>query len=538
MRVDELEAVLGALARVRPAAEVHLLGAELPEPGRRDALLRAPPAPGRARARARAAARRGQPLRAAALRRRAAAAALPARRRRLRHLPRHLLEDPLAGDPPRLGGRAAAGDGEDRPRQAGVRPLHLDPDPVLRPRVLRRGPLARLRRQPGRDLPRPPRRDARSAAASTSRRRRPGPTRRAGCSSGRPCPTTSTPATCWRRRCARTSPSSPGRPPTSTAAAHSSMRLNFSGVGEDEIREGIRRIGKVIGEQVELYETLTQVPTASSAPARSREPDIDAQSLPRSEADGRRRAPVPQDRRGARVKVAVLKGGRSLERGVSLRSGARVEDALERLGHEVLPLDVGADLVKRLADERPDARLRRPARARRRGRHRPGAAGDPRHPLHRPGVAACARCMDKVLAKHELREAGVPTPDWFAFNETAFRELGAADALGRDRGPARLPARRQAGPRQGRRWGSSSPPAARRSRRRWSPRSATTTGCCWSASSRAASSRSACSASEPLPIVEAIPHESDAYDFEARYEIGRTDFVCPAELDDEPRRRR
>ncbi len=36
-----------------------------------------------------------------------------------------------------------------------------------------------------------------------------------------------------------------------------------------------------------------------------------------------------------------------------------------------------------------------------------------------------------MLAKHSLREAGVPTPDWFAFNETAFRELGAADALGR-----------------------------------------------------------------------------------------------------------
>jgi 2-aminoadipate transaminase len=37
----------------------------------------------------------------------------------------------------------------------------------------------------------------------------------------------------------------------------SSMRLNFSGVGEDEIREGVRRIGKVIAEQVELYEALT-----------------------------------------------------------------------------------------------------------------------------------------------------------------------------------------------------------------------------------------------------------------------------------------
>jgi 2-aminoadipate transaminase len=37
----------------------------------------------------------------------------------------------------------------------------------------------------------------------------------------------------------------------------SSMRLNFSGVNEDEIREGIRRIGKAIAEQVELYGSLT-----------------------------------------------------------------------------------------------------------------------------------------------------------------------------------------------------------------------------------------------------------------------------------------
>ena len=33
-----------------------------------------------------------------------------------------------------------------------------------------------------------------------------------------------------------------------------------------------------------------------------------------------------------------------------------------------------------------------------------------------------------------------------------------------------------------------------------------------------------------LPVVEARPREEDFYDFEARYEIGRTTFVCPAEL--------
>jgi 2-aminoadipate transaminase len=35
------------------------------------------------------------------------------------------------------------------------------------------------------------------------------------------------------------------------------MRLNFSGVDEDDIREGIRRLGEVISEQVALYSTLT-----------------------------------------------------------------------------------------------------------------------------------------------------------------------------------------------------------------------------------------------------------------------------------------
>ena len=37
---------------------------------------------------------------------------------------------------------------------------------------------------------------------------------------------------------------------------------------------------------------------------------------------------------------------------------------------------------------------------------------------------------------------------------------------------------------------------------------------------------------QALPIVEAVPHDSDVYDFEARYTIGRTTFHCPADLDD------
>jgi 2-aminoadipate transaminase len=50
-----------------------------------------------------------------------------------------------------------------------------------------------------------------------------------------------------------------------------SMRLNFSAQTEDEIREGIRRIGSVIAEQVNLYETMTgehQITPAQSSASR------------------------------------------------------------------------------------------------------------------------------------------------------------------------------------------------------------------------------------------------------------------------------
>ena len=229
------------------------------------------------------------------------------------------------------------------------------------------------------------------------------------------------------------------------------------------------------------------------------------------------------------MKVAVLKGGRSLERGVSLRSAARVEDALERLGHEVLPLDVGGDLVERLTSERPDVAFV--------AMHGPGGEDGTAQelleifgiPFTGPGVAACARCMDKALAKHVLREAGVPTPDWFAFNETAFREMGAADALGQLEERLGFPLvvkPSRGGSALGVKFAASwfEVPEALVS--------------AFSYDSRVLLERYvegrelavSVLGDEPLPVVEAIPADGDRYDFEARYEIGRTTFACPAEL--------
>jgi 2-aminoadipate transaminase len=82
----------------------------------------------------------------------------------------------------------------------------------------------------------------------------------------------------------------PGRAAYLDGRGGSEMRLNFSGVSDDDIREGVRRIGKVIAEQVRLYSTLTG---AEPAPARRPEP-----------AAGR-----PAERPGARIVPLHRRGG-------------------------------------------------------------------------------------------------------------------------------------------------------------------------------------------------------------------------------------
>jgi 2-aminoadipate transaminase len=62
----------------------------------------------------------------------------------------------------------------------------------------------------------------------------------------------------------------PGRAAYLDDRGGSEMRLNFSGVGEDDLREGVARIGNVVSEQVRLYSTLTGTPPA--APRRPAAP--------------------------------------------------------------------------------------------------------------------------------------------------------------------------------------------------------------------------------------------------------------------------
>ncbi len=229
------------------------------------------------------------------------------------------------------------------------------------------------------------------------------------------------------------------------------------------------------------------------------------------------------------MKVAVLKGGGGLERQVSLRSGARVEDALASLGHGVVGIDVGTDLVATLKSNRPDAAFI--------ALH--GRGGEDgtvqelleilRIPYTGPGVRPCVRSIDKNAAKHELRAGGVPTPDWAAFNAVAFRELGAAEALEEIEanlgfplvikpavGGSALGVRFAGGPED--------VPEALLGAFSYDDRVLL---------ERHHEGRELAISlvnGIALPAVEAVPREQDRFNYEARYEIGRTDYICPADL--------
>jgi D-alanine-D-alanine ligase len=109
--------------------------------------------------------------------------------------------------------------------------------------------------------------------------------------------------------------------------------------------------------------------------------------------------------------IAVLMGGWSAEREVSLRSGAACADALVRLGYRVSRIDVGRDIAAVLTAAKPDVALN--------VLHgRPGEDGTLQGileilaiPYTHSGVMASAVAMQKVVAKDLFRAARVPVPE-------------------------------------------------------------------------------------------------------------------------------
>jgi D-alanine-D-alanine ligase len=237
-------------------------------------------------------------------------------------------------------------------------------------------------------------------------------------------------------------------------------------------------------------------------------------------------------------KVAVLKGGGSLERTVSLRSGARVQQALSRLGHEVIAIDPGQDLVAQLHEAKPDAAFL----ALHGGDGEDGTVQGLLELIGVPytgsGPAACMRCTDKALAKYLMRETGIPTPDFTAIKESAIRELGVSAALGdieRLLGFPLVVKPASQGSALGVKFARSSEelPGAIVGALSYDRKAVIERyikGRDLAVSVLDAETGSSTAQPLALPVVEAIPREEEFYNYESRYEIGMTTFVCPAEL--------
>jgi len=109
--------------------------------------------------------------------------------------------------------------------------------------------------------------------------------------------------------------------------------------------------------------------------------------------------------------VAVLMGGWSAEREISLRSGKACADALSRLGYQVTRIDVGRDIASVLGTVKPEVALNVLHGS-------PGEDGTLQGileilaiPYTHSGVMASAMAMQKEIAKTLFRAAGVQVPE-------------------------------------------------------------------------------------------------------------------------------
>ena len=129
-----------------------------------------------------------------------------------------------------------------------------------------------------------------------------------------------------------------------------------------------------------------------------------------------------------KMKVALLMGGSSSEREISLMSGGQVEAALRRLGHDVIVIDPARDSVAVLAQSGPDA-----AFIALHGKY--GEDGCIQGTLEMLGipytgsrVLASAVAMNKIVSKAMFAAAEVPTPPCVTVSRSDALEVALARA--------------------------------------------------------------------------------------------------------------
>jgi D-alanine--D-alanine ligase len=222
------------------------------------------------------------------------------------------------------------------------------------------------------------------------------------------------------------------------------------------------------------------------------------------------------------LKVAVVMGGPSAEREVSIQSGNGVMRALAALGHDARSLDFDARFVDAIREIRPDVVFN--------ALHGPGGEDGEIQgvlewmgiPYTGSGIAACAVAMDKHLTKKLLAAEGLPTPAWDVFDLTG----GTLPLL-----PGSLNLPLVVKPRSS---GSSAGVVIVRSHEAWSK-------AILDAASRTpevlaeefvAGREFSCGVlgEEALPVVEILPSD-EFYSYDAKYKPGGSRHLVPAPID-------
>ncbi len=233
------------------------------------------------------------------------------------------------------------------------------------------------------------------------------------------------------------------------------------------------------------------------------------------------------------ARVAILCGGRSHERAVSLRTGARVEQALHAIGgHEAVLVDVDEHLPETLRTGEFDVAFI--------ALHGRGGEDDQvqalceltRLPYTGTRNGPCGAAFHKARAKRLLLAAGVPTPAFITFSEHAIEQFGAGDVREEadELGYPLVVKPARAGSSLGTRFvdDAADLPRALISAMSYDSQvlverhvrgrelSVTILGAIGDEG-------------EPrvLPAVEIVPRHADWFDYESRYSHGETEFTCP-----------
>lgn len=234
------------------------------------------------------------------------------------------------------------------------------------------------------------------------------------------------------------------------------------------------------------------------------------------------------------MRIAVIAGGRTPERDVSLRGGHRVMMSLTELGHEAWMIDpADVELVRSLGERAPDLCWL--------ALHgKEGEDGTVQRLLDLVGVPYTGTgpfeaeiAFDKVLAKDALVGSGVDTPPWVTIEGSALRDLGAGAALSKAVDRVGLPCVVKPS-----RSGSALGVGFVEREADLAP--AIMAALAFSGAAivegkiegREVSSGLVGSPLEVLPAVEISPKDG-VYDYAARYTAGATEYHAPARLTDE-----